>query len=212
MAPPDVTIVVATYEGPQWPRIRDVRARAVACARSFGVPVVDYHVQGDSLAEARNGAVDLVQTDWVVHLDADDELDPGYLEAMATGTADIRAPRCIWLPPGRRATASSRASMPKVSGHLHDCAAECILEGNWLVVGAMVRTELVQRVRWVDWPCYEDWAFWLRCYHAGATFEAMPSAVYVAHSQRGGRNSVLHIRDRHDVHRQIAAAYGAPVP
>ena len=34
--------------------------------------------------------------------------------------------------------------MPTVAGHTHQCEAACLLQGNWLVVGAMVLTDLVR--------------------------------------------------------------------
>lgn len=197
--------MVATYGGDDWKRL--AKERAIPSAEQLGVPAI--HVHGETLHEARNGGLALVDTEWVCHLDADDELEAGYFDHMAQGSADVRAPSVRYISPSG---AASWPRVPKVSGHHHDCAAECLPYGNWLVVGAMVRTELVRKVGWKDWPVYEDWAFWLECFNAGATFEAIPPAVYRAHERRNSRNRAPAPAMKLATHRAIAAANGAPIP
>lgn len=203
----DVTVCVGTFGDSSW--IRLAQDRALPSARALGVPTV--HVHADTLHEARNGAVAQVETEWVIHLDADDELERGYVDAMAGGTADVRAPAVRYV----RGTGdrSAPARMPRVAGHTHDCAARCLPYGNWLVVGAAVRAQLVLTVGgWRNFPWSEDWDLWLRCYLAGASFEAIPTAVYRAHVRRGSRNRAMVGSARLDAHRAIAAANGVPVP
>lgn len=177
----DVTVAVATYGDLSWQRL--ARSRAIPSAEALGVPVVYAHES--TLHDARNGSLAKVHTEWVIHLDADDELEPGYIDAMATGTADVRAPSVRYVRPGH----ARPPRMPRVAGHAHECVAECLPQGNWLVVGAAVRTQLMHRIGgWRDYPVYEDWATWLRCHLIGATFEAIPAAIYRAHVRRGSRN------------------------
>jgi glycosyltransferase involved in cell wall biosynthesis len=206
VAPLDVSVVVP-YTGEPWRTW--AHERAIPTAERLGVPV---HIgEGDTVAEARNAGLDQVATKWVIHLDADDELPPDYVEQMATGTADVRAPAVSWAR--RNTRRFTPPAVPKVWGHLHDyCAAECLAYGNYLVVGALVLTELAQRVRWQEEPVYEDWSFWVRCWQAGATFETIPSAVYMAYSRRGGRNTSLPGPQRYKVHQDIARANGLPIP
>lgn len=177
----DVTVAVSTFGTPSWTRL--ARERAIPSAEALGVPVVYTHAR--NLHEARNGSLAKVRTPWVVHLDADDELELGYIEAMATGTADVRAPSVRYI----RGATADWPKMPRVAGHAHDCVGACLPQGNWLVVGAAVRTELMRRIGgWRDYPIYEDWSVWLRCHLAGATIEAIPQAIYRAHVRRGSRN------------------------
>jgi hypothetical protein len=177
----DVTVVVSTFGGPSWMRL--ARERAIPSAEALGVPVIHTHAR--TLHEARNGSLAKVGTPWVIHLDADDELEQGYVEAMATGSADVRAPSVRYV----RGAAADWPKMPRVAGHGHECVGACLPQGNWLVVGAAVRTELMRRIGgWRDYPVYEDWSTWLRCHLAGATFEAIPQAIYRAHVRRGSRN------------------------
>lgn len=176
----DVTVAIATFGERSWLDL--AASRAVVSAEQLGVPWVYAH--GSSLHRARNAALELVDTEWVCHLDADDELEPGYFDAMAAGSADVRAPAVrygsddAWAEP----------TMPRVVGHRHNCDAECLVEGNWIVVGAVARTDLVRDLGWRDFPWCEDWDLWLRCHLAGDTIEAIPAAVYRAHVRADSRN------------------------
>lgn len=178
----DVTVAVATYGARRWPRL--ALERAIPSAKALGVPVV--HVHGATLHEARNEALSRVGTEWVCHLDADDELEPGFFDAIAQGSADLRAPAVRYVRPGR---APYRPTVPRVAGHRHDCHAGCLPEGNWLVVGTVARTGLLRDVGgWRDFDWSEDWDLWLRCHLAGATVEAVPQAIYRAHVRPDSRN------------------------
>jgi glycosyltransferase involved in cell wall biosynthesis len=179
----DVTIAVATFGDESWAEL--ARDRAIPSAEVQGVPVV--HVHGDTLHGARNAALEQVTTEFVIHLDGDDELDPDYVAAMAEGHADVRAP--LW--------------QPRVAGHTHDCDRSCLRAGNWIVVGAAARTEIVREVGWHDFPWSEDWATWALCAEAGASFELVPRAIYVAHVRLDSRNRGVTRDARLDAHRAI---------
>jgi cellulose synthase/poly-beta-1,6-N-acetylglucosamine synthase-like glycosyltransferase len=196
----DVTITVCTYGAEPWAKL--AQERAVPSARAQGVQVLHHH--GTSLSGARNAALEDVRTEWVLVLDADDELRPGYVEALAAGTADVRAPAVQYVTPGGR---PAKPYVPKVAGHRHACSAECLEAGNWIVVGAMVRAEMVRSVGgWESFTWSEDWALWARCWKAGATFEAIPEAVYVAHVRRDSRNRAASRAEKNAAHWQIHRA------
>ncbi len=197
----DVTVAVATYGDDQWRHL--AAERAVPSAQALGVPVVHHH--GDTLHDARNGALEQVETEWVCHLDADDELEPGYFTAMAGGTADVRAPAVVYVIDGD----PKPPWMPRVAGHIHRCRAACLTEGNWLVVGSVARTDLVRSVGgWRDFDWSEDWDLWLRCYLAGATFEGIRPAIYRAHVRPDSRNRGASRATRDAAHMAIATANG----
>lgn len=198
----DVTVVVGTYGDPSWPAL--AASRAVPSAQALGVPVV--HVHADTLHDARNQGLAQVTTEWVVHLDADDELEPGYMDAVAAGRGDVRAPSVRYVTAaGHRPP----AVMPRVAGHAHTCTQTCLTQGNWLVVGAAARTSLLRDVGgWRDWPVYEDWDLWLRCHLAGAAVDAVPQAVYRAYVRRGSRNRAPSIAVKNAAHRAIEEANG----
>lgn len=203
----DVTICIGTFGDDHW--IDLAEQRAIPSAEQFDVPVI--HVHAGTLHEARNQAVAKAATEWVVHLDADDELEPGFVEAMSSGIADLRAPAVRYIRAGR----SRHIWMPKVAGHRHECVGGCLPEGNWLVVGTAVRRSMVLAVGgWWPEPVYEDWSLWLRCWRAGASVEPVPGAVYAAHVRHGSRNrgpdratkDLWHWRIRDSILGQEAAA------
>lgn len=192
----DVTVCVATFGAEHW---KDLARRAIASAETQA-PVV--HVHAETLHDARNQALDQVVTEFVIHLDADDELEPGYVAAIADGTADLRAPAVRYI--GRREHAPY---VPRVAGHQHDCSAACLIAGNWLVIGTAARAQLLRDVGgWRAWPMYEDWDLFLRCHLAGATIEAIPAAVYRAHVRRDSRNRAPSMAAKNRVHHEILAA------
>jgi glycosyltransferase involved in cell wall biosynthesis len=200
----DVTVVVATFGDPDW--ITLALDRAVPSAERLGVPVL--HTHGTSLHGARNTGLDLVETEWVCFLDADDELEPGYFDAMSQGTAALRAPAVRYVTTDRGVP-----RVPTVAGHRHRCGADCLAFGNWLVIGTVAPAALLREVGgFCDWEWSEDWDLWVRCWKAGATVEAVPGAVYRAHVRRDSRNRAPSRDLRMSVHRAIAEANGLPVP
>ena len=196
----EVTVVVATFGDPTWVEL--AQQRAVPSAEALGVPVI--HCHDENLSAARNAGLAQVGTEWVCHLDADDELEPGYFAHIAEGHAEVRAPAVRYVDRNRRRP----PRMPRVAGHRHSCTAECLPEGNWLVIGSVARTELLRDVGGhleFDWS--EDWSLWLRCHLAGATFEAIPRAVYRAHVRHDSRNRGADNETRMRVHHEIARAH-----
>jgi len=192
----DFTVVVATYGDRSWAELGE---RAATSAESQA-PVI--HIHGDNLHQARNDGLAAVNTEYTIFLDGDDELEPGYVEAMAQGTADVRAPLVQLCRDG---IAVRKMFMPKVHGHQHVCTPDCLLEGGWIVIGGAARTELLRSVGgFDDYPIYEDWALWLKCYRAGATFEAITGAVYRQHLRRDSRNHAgVAWQGRHYWHQRI---------
>lgn len=193
----DVTVLIGTYGDPGWKRFAERARESVP----LGVPVV--HAHGASLHEARNLALACASTEWVVHLDADDELEPGYIDALLAGSADIRVPSVRYVRPDRE----HAPRVPRVFGHRHDCRPACLPDGNYIVVGALARADLLRRVGgWRDFAWSEDWDLWLRCHLAGASFETIPDAVYRAHVRDDSRNRAPDQAFKLAVHEQIYRA------
>jgi Glycosyl transferase family group 2 len=197
----DVTAICATFGDEAWVDL--ARSRAIPTAEQQARVV---HVHGDNLRDARNAALGRVETEWMFCLDADDELTGDYVAALLTGTADVRGPiaRCFLPPPDGRVVKLH----PRVSGHEHPhCGADCLRLGNWLVTGAMARTELVRKVGgWRDFSWMEDWDLWLRCLKVGATFELIEEAVYVYHVRN---DSLTHVHTEAERQAQARLVYGA---
>lgn len=193
----DVTVAVATYGGQEW---IDLAQRALASAAPQA-PVV--HVHGDSLHGARNQALEQVATEFVIYLDADDELAPGYIDAMGHAQGDLRVPRVQYLGWG----ITREPYFPRVWGHHHACAAACLPEGNWIVIGAAARAQLLRDIGgWRDFAWSEDWDVWLRCHLAGADIQTAPDAVYRAHVRPESRNRAPEQELKLRVHQEIYRA------
>lgn len=200
----DVTIAVGTYGDREY--VDWTYKRPAQCALYQQVPFV--HVHGRNLCEARNAALAAVRTEFVCFVDADDEIDRRYFERMELGSADIRVPSVRYVGSGAEAP-----RVPRVVGHNHLCHAACLAEGNYIVVGAVARTRVLRSVGgFPDYPIYEDWALWVRCWQAGATIETVPGAIYLAQYRQGSRNRAPNPEEKMRVHRWIAADYGLPVP
>lgn len=193
----DVTVIVGTYGSQDW--VNMAESRAIPSVEGQA-PVIHRHA--DTLATARNDGAYLAKSEWLCFLDADDELSPDYIEQMAKGAADLRGPSVSYI--GNRVQVPY---MPRVAGHTHDCAASCLDEGNWLVIGTLIRREMFMEVGgFAEHPCYEDWALWLACWRRGCTVEALPDAVYRAHVRPYSRNRGLDIHFKNRIHREIIAA------
>lgn len=191
----DVTICIPTHGSNDWVQLAQ---RAIKSAAPH--PFIHYH--GRDLTDARNTLLKRVQTEWVIYLDADDELTPGYVEAMSRGVADVRGPIALYIDGAGR-----RFWQPRVAGHRHDCTVDCLPEGNWLLIGAAVRTEMLREAGgWRDFPWSEDWDTWLRCRALGATFQLVPDAIYQAHVRHDSRNRGAARKARLDAHLAIHRA------
>lgn len=194
-----VSIIVATFGTEEW---RQRGAQAAAAVENQADETIWVH--GDTLAQARNEGLRMAGGEYVVHLDADDTLEQGYVEHLLTGTCDLRAPAVRYVTETGH---SRQPHVPRVAGHTHDCTGNCLPTGNWLVVGTMARRQLLLDVGgWEEWPIYEDWALFARCWQAGATIQAIPQAVYQATWRPASRNRApdRHFKDR--IHHEIAAA------
>lgn len=195
----EVTICIGTFGEDSW--IDLAGERAIPSARAQGVPVLHYH--RETLAQARNAALTAASTERVIFLDADDELDEGYVEALSRGSADVRAPAVSYVKGTRRRP----PYVPRVPGHEHDCEAGCLRDGNWLVIGSSIPTKLAREVGgFKEWPIYEDWCLFQRLWLAGASFEAIPEAVYLATWRADSRNRAPEMAFKNRIHREIVAA------
>jgi glycosyltransferase involved in cell wall biosynthesis len=193
----DVSVVVGTFGDHRWVNLAEQRA----IPSVQGAPVIHRH--GETLAQARNEGLALVDTEFVIHLDADDQLDENYITEMAKGTADLRAPSRLDI---RGNVPMWPAYMPRVWAHEHQCVGECLRYGNWMTIGTAVRTELARSVGgWEEFGWSEDYALFARCWKAGGTVEACPDAIYRAWWTRGSRNRISHAKGLY-WHREIEKA------
>jgi glycosyltransferase involved in cell wall biosynthesis len=189
-----VSIVIGTYgDLDYWDAVAE---KAIDSAKNQTVAAEVIRSHGQSLQEARNYGAEEATGEWLIFLDADDELDLRYVEEMLTGTGDIRQPATLGIVdgvPDRRPVVIPPAPL---------------LERNYLVIGSMCRRDIFLDVEgFRDLECLEDWDLWIRMVLAGATIGCCADAVYKIHVRQGSRNQDSGIHGR--VYQQIQSEYGA---
>lgn len=170
------SIVIATYGPTSW----EERAKDIALPSALAQPanVITYH--GETLASARNEGARRAKGQWLVFLDGDDELEPGYIKALSEATGQLRAPAVRYVYPG------GHADLPQTFGNRD------MLTMNQCVIGTAIPADLFHAIGgfWEE-RAWEDWSLFRRAYLAGANITHNPQAVYRAHVSRQGRNSTV---------------------
>lgn len=172
--------VIVSYFGDRtfWAPLAE-RALASAECQTARDQIQVIESYADELCRARNNGANRADGEWLIFLDADDELDPKYVEAMLAGDGDLRQPSTLGVVDGKEDPAP------------YLIPAKPLLDGNYIVIGAMVRHELFDAVGgFRDLPAYEDWDLWIRCWLNDAQITSCPEAVYRVHVRPGSRNQL----------------------
>jgi glycosyltransferase involved in cell wall biosynthesis len=169
----NVSVLVATYGDDEWKTIAE---RAMLSALGQGAQeIILHHEDNATIAASRNASAEKASGDWLLFLDADDEIEPGYISAMhAAYNFNDRA----LLTPAVRHVKKGRPGAP----FFFDRGIS-LREDNWLVVGTLVHKDLFWEVGgFGDYPHgFEDFSLWSKCFRAGAQVIKVPDAVYVYH-------------------------------
>lgn len=170
-----VGIVVATYGDWTVDDSRTVRALESAYRQTEEATVM--YSYGDTLAIARNNGAAHLDVDWLIFLDADDELDEHYVEEMLKGEGDIRQPSTLGIVDG----------VPDEEPVL--IPEKDLKRSNYIVIGAMCNRYIFERAGGFDeYPIFEDWSLWLAMVEEGATIGKCPKAIYKVHVNPNSRN------------------------
>jgi GT2 family glycosyltransferase len=170
------TIVIATHGEQHWEDL--ALSRALPSAQAQGCDVLIGHDPDGTRAEVRNALSAKAAGDWIITLDADDELAPGYVTAMGK----VLYPKTHLLTPMVQYVKRGRAQRPEFMPEIP------LEQGNWMVVGTAVPRGLFLEIG--GWRTFtgsgvlnqwDDWDLWIRCVKAGAGIVKVPDAVYVAH-------------------------------
>lgn len=203
----NVSIVIATYGDDSW---RDLALkRALPSCEALDTPPHEVRlVHRATLNDARNAGALAATGEWLCFLDADDELEAGYLGAMRAAepepierlatpdevTAGCELgiafdPACALLIPAVRYL--DRRGQPQGEAHIPNAEPpRSLIEVNRAVIGTLIPRALFLDVGgFGDEPIYEDWSLWLRCVRAGAELVHVPRAVYRAHRRPRSRNT-----------------------
>lgn len=170
----NISVLVATYGDPAWADLAE--ERAVPSAQSQGAhEVLFLHQPDGTVSSSRNALAEEASGDALIYCDADDELAPGYLEAMhAAFTGEDRT----LLTPAVRHVKKGRPAAP----FFFDRGVS-LRQDNWLVVGTLIHKDLFFEVGgFGDYPHgFEDFSLWSKCFRLGSPVVKVPDAVYVYH-------------------------------
>lgn len=181
-----ISVVITTYGADHWPLIAQERAYPSALAEN-PYEVILHHEPHLEIGPARNNAAALATGEWLCFLDADDDLEPGYIDRMNDAICH----------PGRPEPALLQPSVCYVrKGHrgpVHLIPRKDLSSDNFLVIGTVLRRSLFNQVGgFSDYPHgFEDWSLWAKCWKHGATVYPVPAAIYNAHINPQSKHRTL---------------------
>lgn len=219
-----VSILICTFGGSEWAQLAKRRAYPSASNQGDAAhEIIVLHEPDALLAEVRNLAALKATGDWLLFLDADDELAAGYVVAMRLRSLDVArvyggavllAPavqyvdvvREVEIAPDEYGTVT-KSDDPILLSETPTVKGRPLHEINRCVIGTLVQRELFLHLGGfsADLPIYEDWDLFLRCERAGATIADVPDAVYRAYRRPGSRNEDTAFTQRY--YWQIRRAY-----
>ncbi len=184
-----ISVLISSYGEDKWSDLALERAFPSA-VRENGADVHVHHEPNGTNMTARNNAAKLARNGWLLFLDADDELAPGYVAAMTNAVNAHPDPWTLFTPQVQYVV-NNKPRRPKFWPEMP------LRQANWLVIGTLVSKELFDEVGgFREFPHgLEDWNLWARCVCAGATILRVPDAIYVAHWNRNSKHHELS-RDR----------------
>lgn len=196
--------VIATHGDSEWISLARDRAIPSTAGQEFD-NVVMTHLPAGTLAQARNEGARLAtyehRADLIVFLDADDELEVGFGQAIRAAAAEHEPGQPLLLTPAVQYLHGRKRPAPKIWPRMP------IEDGNWMVIGTAIQSSTFSLVGgFREWPMYEDWCLWQRAMKAGAVPVEVPGAVYVAHARQGSRNRAPSRQARLAAHNAIRRA------
>jgi len=174
-----IAIAITTYGDDAWRDLAWARAYPSAAEQGADEILVRHH-SDLTIGPARNKTIAEATADYIVCLDADDELAPGYISAMHQALGVVEDPELFIGHPTVRYMVNGQAR-PDLLRPIGD-----IRHDNFLVVGAAVPRKLFISVGgFSDYDHgYEDWSLWAKSWKAGAKIVPVPEAVYIAYINR----------------------------
>jgi len=176
-----ISVIIGTFGDDSW---RTLAERARMSAEEQSVRPDEIIMSHEpSLSLARNRPAERAVGDWLIFLDADDQLDYSYIQAMKDRIVELSGENYLIQP----------STLGVVDGVEDDepvlIPSKDIHMGNWMVIGTAVRRDVfLDAGGFPDLPCWEDWALWARCIHNGAKTTTCPRAIYRVNVHPGSRN------------------------
>lgn len=197
--PESIGVAIGTFGDNKWADL--ARSRAVPSVSAQTEPCPYVHIHGPTLHEARNEAVASLGTKWVICLDADDELDTGYVAAMSAA-AEGHLGYWLYQPATLGVYPDGREDVAPVVIPKKD-----LYTGNFLVISTMFqKSQFVEAGGFQDFPAWEDWDLFIRMTQAGAIPVPVPDAILRIHVTPGSRNQIPDA-EAAELHRRILRQY-----
>lgn len=189
-----VGIVIGTFGSDDWD---DRGAQLARRIRHDGSNCV--HCHADTLAEARNYGALMLSSHFVSFLDADDDLVPGYADAMSDAVSEDLN-HVILQPSTRGRVDGVLDDFPLLIPHAD------LYRRNYLVIGSAVnRLDFIAINGFRDLPALEDWDLFIRLVINGAIVKSVSEAVYIVNVHLNSRNTNSDVHGQ--VYRQIQSEY-----
>lgn len=189
-----VGIAIGTFGDERW---KELAKNAIRSAQRTSADQI-IHCHEESLSEARNSAAQALQTDYVIFLDADDFLDPNYVDALRSA---LRPGNVLYQP----ATLGLHPS-GEYDPEANIIPDRGIFNSNFLVIGTACKRESFLDVGgFRDLRVLEDWELWLRMIVNGAKVVSVPDMIYIVSVNNNGRNSNKVLQSK--IYNQIRKEY-----
>lgn len=178
-----ISIIIATYGDDIW---KEIAQRAVISAENQTLKSEVIYVHGDTLAQARNEGASISTGEYLIFLDADDELHEDYTLHMSRCNYDLT--QCA-IQIGN--------DIPNI------LEKKDLRRFNYLIIGTMVKK--AKFLGFKEYPAWEDWDLWVRMYLKGARIGLCEKAIYKIHQNKNGRNSSMTQEFQNELHSRMVA-------
>lgn len=201
----NVSIVIATCGSDEWAELAWSQAYPSADRQDAHEVLID-HDPDMTVEQARNWLASRARGEWLCFLDADDQLHPGFLDAMARGAvAGAVQGNVLAIPAVQYVHPDGREEPPRIPN-----TQQPFTVLNHAVIGTLVQRSTFERVGGFSsgYGPWEDWHLWLKCIRAGAELVYCPQAVYRAfvHSDSRHRSGTSHAA-KLKLHRRITSEH-----
>lgn len=170
-----ISVIVATYGDHEWETLARKRAwQSVLKEQAYQCRI--FHDPDGTVASSRNDCARKMDGDYLLFVDGDDELSPGYIAAMEAAI-ERNDERTLFTPAVQTIRNGRQPGPPSFFKEVP------LRQANWLVIGTVVHRDLFWEVGgFHDYPHgFEDWALWSKCVRVGAAIVKVPDAVYRYH-------------------------------